>query len=106
MRFFILILIVSLTSLSLVGCGGSSTKSAEPEKGSLLRTFSLIDDQGRESGTLTLNPQGGAELRDIDGKVIGSFGSQQAAQAPAEKPVEEATADQDKEDMKEDEQGK
>ena len=104
MRFFILILIVSLTSLSLVGCGGSSTKSAEPEKGSLLRTFSLVDDQGRVSGTLTLNPQGGAELRDIDGKVIGSFSSQQDVQAPAEKPVEEATADKDQEDMKEDEQ--
>jgi|LGVF01.1.fsa_nt_gb hypothetical protein len=106
MRFFILILIVSLTSLSLVGCGGSSTKSAEPEKGSLLRTFSLVDDQGRVSGTLTLNPQGGAELRDIDGKVIGSFSSQQDVQTPAEKPVEEATADKDQEVMEEDEQEK
>ncbi len=72
-----------------------------------MRTFKLVDDQGRESGTLILNPQGGAELRDSDGKVIGTFSSQQAAQAPAESPVElEAAADKDKEDMKEDEKGK
>lgn len=101
MRSFILILIVSVALLSLVGCGGSSTKSAEPEKGSLMRTFKLIDEQGRESGALTLDPQGGAELRDADGKLIKSFNQQQAAKAPVEKAVEEeaaASSDMDADD--------
>lgn len=89
MRLSVMILVVLFVSLSLAGCGGSS-KSVEPEKGSLLRTFKLVDEQGRESGTLVLNPQGGAELRDTDGKVIGSFSSSDKAVA------QETTADNEK----------
>lgn len=76
MRFSALIMVVLFMSLTLGGCGWKSTP-AEPEKGSLMRTFKLIDDQGRESGSLVLNPQGGAELLDSDGKTIGSFAPKQ-----------------------------
>lgn len=82
MRLLSLLLIALLVSLPLAGCGGSKSKSVEPEKGSLLRTYKLLDDMGRESGTLTLNPHGGAELRDADGQVIGTFAP--AGDAPAE----------------------
>ena len=96
MRLIILVFVVLFASMSLTGCGGSSTKSAEPEKGSLMRTFKLVDEQGRESGSLILNPQGGAELRDNDGKVIGSFTPEQEAKTPEAKPVEEEpTADKE-----------
>ncbi|MCP4338748.1 MAG: hypothetical protein GY799_07630 [Desulfobulbaceae bacterium] len=106
MRLSVLILVVLFVSLSLVACGGKS-KSTEPEKGSLMRTFNLIDDQGRESGTLVLNPQGGAELRDTDGKVIGSFAPKQEANKTVEEKTtadkeEAGTSDKDKdEDVKE-----
>ncbi len=78
MRLLTLLIFILFTSLSLTACGGSSSKSAEAEKvetGSLMRSFKLIDDQGREAGTLVLNPFGGAELRDANGKVVGSFTS-------------------------------
>jgi hypothetical protein len=106
MRLSVLILVVLFVSLSLVGCGGKS-KSTEPEKGSLMRSFKLIDDQGRESGTLVLNPQGGAELRDTDGKVIGSFAPKQEANKTVEETTtadkeEAGTSDKEKdEDVKE-----
>lgn len=108
MRLLVILIVILFASLSITGCGGSSTKSAEPEKGSLMRTFKLVDDQGRESGTLTINPQGGAELRDSDSKVIGNFIPQQAVQTPVEKPGEEVPAhtkdanpsDQDDDDEK------
>ena len=91
MRSLALMVVVLFASLSLTGCG-SKTTSTEPEKvetGSLMRSYKLIDDQGRESGTLTINPVGGAELRDIDGKVIGSFAPVGAAPSPeVKKPVE------------------
>jgi len=68
--------------LLLVGCGGTSKKKeqvAEPEKtaveqkGSLSREFTIVDEQGRNSGTLTLEFSGSAVLRDKNGKVIGKF---------------------------------
>lgn len=94
MRFSVLILVALFASLSLVGCGGKSA-STEPEKGSLMRTFKLIDVQGRESGTLVLNPQGGAELLDNDGKAIGSFAPKQEANKTAE---EKTTIDEVKDE--------
>ena len=82
--------IILFASLSLNGCGSKTTV----ETGSLIRSYKLIDDQGREAGTLTINPVGGAELHDIDGKVIGSFApvgaaSKQEVKKPAESSVGE-----------------
>lgn len=84
MRSLLLMVVVLFASLSLAGCG-SKTTSAEPEKvetGSLIRSYKLVDEQGRESGTLNINPLGGAELRDVDGNVIGSFAPAVAAPEP------------------------
>ena len=65
---------------SLFGCARSSKKAApeaEPQaaeqKGSMSRTFKLVDEQGREAGTLTVQPFGGAVLRDADGTVLKEF---------------------------------
>lgn len=77
---------------TLVACGGGQQKKkdqpAEPT-GSLKRTYTIVDEQGRKSGTLTLDPLGGAELRDVDGEVIGKFKSAAPAQdQPAAVPSE------------------
>lgn len=42
-------------------------------KGSLSRTFTLVDELGRNCGTLTIDPLKGAILRDENGSVIGKF---------------------------------
>ena len=100
MRKLFLMVIVLFVSLSIAGCGGSSKKEPEAvEKGSLNRTYKLIDNSGRESGTLVLNPTGGAELRDPDGNIIGTFSPGGTAPEPAtekavEKPAEEKPAEE------------
>ena len=76
----------------LVACGGGRQRKEDPpavEKGSLSRTFKLLDEKGRKSGTLTLDPFGRAELRDADGKLIGKFTPERPVEAePKEEPVE------------------
>jgi hypothetical protein len=51
------------------------TKEEEPDKGkgSLARTFTIVDELGRNSGTLTIDPLKGVILRDENGSVIGKF---------------------------------
>ena len=72
----------------LTGCAGSSKKAEEPAKeeavepkGSLSKTFTLMDETGRKSGTLTITPFGGAILRDENGQEIGRF-QPEGASAP------------------------
>lgn len=80
-RFFgAVIIFVLVFGLIIVGCGGFMKKKEQPaekpaaeQKGSLSRTFTVIDDQGRNAGTLTVDFSGGAVLKDADGKVIGTF---------------------------------
>jgi len=100
MRKLILMMIVLFVSLSIAGCGGKSKEPEVVEKGTLNRTFKLIDDSGRESGTLTLNAVGGAELRDANGNLIGTFTSGTASEPVVEKAseasVEEKSSDKDK----------
>ena len=76
MRLFSLLLLTAIYALSLAGCGAMYT-SAEQEvpKGSLTKSYQLIDEMGRVSGTLVLEPMGRAVLRDADNKVIGVFSS-------------------------------
>jgi len=76
----VVIIFVLVFGLTLVGCGGfkimkeqPAEKPAAEQKGSLSRTFTVMDDQGRNAGTLTLDFSGGAVLKDADGKVIGTF---------------------------------
>lgn len=76
---FLLILGMIGIVLVLSGCASSGTKSAEPQTGSLVRTFTLMDEQGLNSGTLVINPFGGAELRDAGGNLIGTFVQQSPA---------------------------
>jgi hypothetical protein len=100
MRKLILMVIVLFVALSIAGCGGTSKEPEVAQKGTLNRTFTLIDDSGRESGTLTLNAMGGAELRDADGNLIGTFTSGTASEPVVEKAseasVEEKSSDKDK----------
>lgn len=86
MRMLVLMLVVLFVSMPLAGCGSKAKEQAN--SGSLLRTYKLVDEQGRESGTLVINPLGGAELRDIDGTVMGTFapgGAPEAAPKAEEK---------------------
>ena len=92
-----------------IGCAGSSKKAESPEgeqaaeqKGSLSRTFTLIDEQGRKSGTLVMKPFGDAELLDENGTVIKTFqtgGSPepQTAAEPSEPEPSEAQSDAENE---------
>ena len=91
----------------LVACGGGRQRKGDQptvEKGSLTRTFKLVDEKGRKSGTLTLDPFGRAELRDADGKLIGKFTPErpsepQPREEPSEpQPKEEPVEDQPKEE--------
>jgi len=100
MRKLFLMMIVLFVSLSIAGCGGNSKEPEVAEKGSLNRTYKLINDSGLESGTLILNPTGGAELRDTDGNVIGTFvsgaASEPVVEKAAEASAEEKPSDEDK----------
>ena len=87
---------VLFLACTLLGCAGPSKKAApetEPQaaeqKGSMSRTFKLVDEQGREAGTLTVHPFGGAVLRDADGTVLKEFQSGGSTQPqPAAVPSE------------------
>jgi hypothetical protein len=89
------IMAVLFFGCALFGCAGSSKKTDEvdpqaaEQKGSMSQTFTLVDEQGRKAGTLTLRPFGGAVLHDADGKVLKEFqpgGSpqQQSTDTPSE----------------------
>jgi hypothetical protein len=74
------IVLIFILGLTLLGCGGFKKKKEQPaeksaaeQKGSLSRTFTVVDEQGRNAGTLILDFSGGAVLQDANGKVIGTF---------------------------------
>jgi len=89
---FLLLLIALLLSTILVACGGLAKKEepppAAPETGSFITTYTVMDEQGRKTGTLVLDPRGTAELKDLEGNVIGSFINKAAA--PVAPKMEEA----------------
>jgi len=64
-------------ALTLVGCAMQPPADPEAPRGSLTKSYKLVDEMGRESGTLVLQPMGRAELRDADGKLIGVFSAEQ-----------------------------
>jgi len=85
-RFFSIVVIV-VFGLTIMGCGGFMKKKEQPaekpaveQKGSLSRTFTVVDEQGRNAGTLILDFSGGAVLQDADGKVIGTFKPAESAE--------------------------
>lgn len=82
---FIIVLAILAVVFALISCGGSSNKkedkSAE-KTGSLTRTYKIIDEEGRESGTLTMDPAGGIVLHDANGKIVGTFTQNKSAQTP------------------------
>ena len=80
-------LIVLLTLLLFgfvsIACSGTSDQKSvqTPEGiGSLSRTFKIIDEKGRPSGTLTIDPVGGVTLRDENGVLVGRFKPDTSAQ--------------------------
>ena len=86
-RFYAIVAVLVI-GLTLGGCAGSSKKKAQlPEepgaeqKGSLSRSFTVVDEQGRNSGTLSLDFSGGAVLRDENGKIIGNFKPVESSEA-------------------------
>lgn len=99
------LVVVLVLGLTLVGCAGPSKQKEQPaeeavveQKGSLSRVLNIVDEQGRKSGTLTLDPLGGAVLRDENGTVIGRFKSENAPEAqpaatPSEPEPSEATSE-------------
>ena len=75
-----IIVVIFVFGLTLVGCGGLMKKKEQPaekpaveQKGSLSRTYTVVDEQGRKAGTISFDFSGGAVLRDENGKVIGRF---------------------------------
>lgn len=76
---FLLMLGAIGMALVLGGCASSGSKSAEPQTGSLVRTYTLVNEQGQNSGTLVINPLGGAELRDVNGNLLGTLSPQPSA---------------------------
>ncbi len=92
------LMIALVMSTTMVACGGKSKKEEPPppapEIGSFISTYTVMDAQGRKTGTLTLDPRGTAELRDTQGNLIGAFTSKTA---PA---MEEAPAAEEKEEAK------
>jgi len=102
-KTFYVIMTILVIGLMLGGCAGSSKEKAqlpkEPvaeQKGSLSRTFTIVDEQGRNAGTLSMDFSGGAVLRDDNGKVIGNFKPVESSEAqPSEVPSKpEATETQ------------
>ena len=92
-RFYVIVAVLVI-GLILGGCAGSSKKKAQPpeepvteQKGTLSRTFTIVDEQGRNAGTLILDFSGGAVFRDENGKVIGNFKPIESSEAqPSEAP--------------------
>ena len=81
------IVVIFVVGLTLVGCGGFKKKKEQPaekpaaeQKGSLSRKFTVVDEQGRNAGTLILDFSGGAVLQDANGKVIGTFKPSESAE--------------------------
>jgi hypothetical protein len=63
--------------LLLGGCAGLDNRT-----GSLYHTYSLMDDQGRRSGTLVTSPLGQMELRDANGNLVGMLVPDRDAKVP------------------------
>ena len=89
-RFFGMVA-VFVFGLTLVACAGPSKTEKPPaeeqateQKGSLSRTFTIVNEQGQKSGTLTLEFGGGAILHDESGKVIGEFKAVSSEAQPSE----------------------
>ncbi len=75
-----IIVVIFVFGLTIAGCGGLMKKKEQPaekpaveQKGSLSRTYTVMDEQGRKAGTISFDFSGGAVLRDENGKVIGTF---------------------------------
>ena len=99
MKQSVLVLGVFMIGTSFVACGGGSKNMkaeepvaaapAEEAKGSLSQRYNIVDEQGRKSGTLVIDPFGGALLLDENGKVIGKFKSETPAVQPMDGTSEE-----------------
>lgn len=82
-----------MLGLTLVACAGPSKQAKPPaeepaieQKGSLSRIFTIVDEQGRKSGTLTLEAGGDAVLRDENGKVIGKLRAEGSSEPETSEP--------------------
>ena len=100
-KMVVIALVFGVVLSLVVGCAGSSRKAEE--KGSLSRTFMLLDEEGRKAGKLVLGPSGNAELLDANDQVVGHFtatggGAEQSAAAPEseETPPELETSEAEK----------
>lgn len=100
---FIIVLALLALGFALIACSGTSEQKNDtpPEgTGSLSRTFTIIDEKGRESGTITIDPLGGVVLRDENGKVVGKFKPDTSAQTqPTETQPETQSGEAKSEDQ-------
>ena len=75
-HYLTVVMATFLFGFALIACSGTSEQKSvqTPEGiGSLSRTFKIIDEKGRPSGTLTIDPVGGVTLRDENGNIVGRF---------------------------------
>ncbi len=63
-----IVVVVALIFI-LAACSSKKEKAEEPT-GSMVRTFTLVDENGLKSGTLKIDPFGALELYDADGKLL------------------------------------
>jgi hypothetical protein len=90
------VLVLGVVFAVVAGCAGSSRKAEQ--KGSLSRTFMLLDEEGRRAGKLVLAPSGKAELLDENDRVVGQLtfvGA--AAEQPTAAPSDAETPSESKE---------
>ena len=104
-RFIILLALLAL-GFVFIACGSTSEQKNAPqteETGSLSRTFKIIDENGRDSGTLTIEPAGGFILRDENGNVVGKFKQDTSTQSqPTETQPSAKSEEPESEDQGED----
>lgn len=65
---FCAIAALGMLSATLAACANE----APPQPTNITRPYSLIDDKGRQAGTVLIKPFGEkGEVRDVDGRLIG-----------------------------------
>lgn len=56
------------TALAVSACGKS-----EPKYGQLTQRFVMVDADGRQFGTVEMDPVGGGRITDVSGRIVGEI---------------------------------
>jgi hypothetical protein len=67
------LLLIAGTAVALSACDSFKSKDdAPPPRGNLTRNLTLIGADGKNYGTVELDPVNGGRLYDVDGRLIGT----------------------------------